>query len=88
MSGLAPHCVCKHHAPATKPTAVGPSHGIAQDPRSEVDPDCVVALGAAVQAAALGGQIARREAILFDETPDCQDFVALMEAMQARVKGG
>lgn len=43
-----------------------------------------------MQAAALGGQIARREAILFDETPDCQDFVALMEAIESRVqpKGG
>lgn len=51
-----------------------------------MDPDCVVALGAAVQAAALGGQIARREVILFDETPDCQDFVALMESIESRAQ--
>ena len=43
-----------------------------REPRSDVDPDTIIAQGAAVQAAALSGLIARGEVILLDETPDCQ----------------
>ena len=59
-----------------------------REPRSDVDPDCVVALGAAVQAAAMGGVICRGEAILLDETPDCQDFVELMALVEKGLGGG
>ena len=51
---------------------------------AELDPDTAVAQGAAVQAAALGGVIRRDAAILLDETPDCQDFAALLEQMEER----
>ena len=55
-----------------------------REPNADVDPDTVVAQGAAVQAAALSGGISRSAAILLDETPDCQDFVALLEQMELR----
>ena len=45
-------------------------------PRVAVDPDEVVALGCAVQAAALVGTIGRDEVILLDETPDVEDVQA------------
>ncbi len=59
----------------------------AQAPLEGVDPDEVVALGCAVQAAALSGQLSRGDAILLDETPDCQDFVALLQRMRGTLDG-
>jgi hypothetical protein len=58
-----------------------------QAPLEGVDPDEVVALGCAVQAAALAGQLPRGDAILLDETPDCQDFAALLERMHGTLDG-
>ena len=59
-----------------------------REPLTGVDPDEVVALGCAVQAAALTGQLRRGEAILLDETPDSGDFVALLERMRATLDRG
>ncbi len=58
-----------------------------QAPRHSVDPDEVVALGCAVQAAALTGQIDRGDAIVLDETPEADDFQALLAKMQATLDG-
>ena len=54
-------------------------------PLTGVDPDEVVALGCAVQAAALVGHIDRGDAILLDETPDTDDFQAMLKKMDARL---
>ena len=59
-----------------------------REPLTGVDPDEVVALGCAVQAAALTGQLRRGEAILLDETPDSDDFVALLDRMRATLDRG
>jgi len=59
-----------------------------QEPLTGVDPDEVVALGCAVQAAALAGQLQRDEAILLDETPDSDDFLALLERMRSALDRG
>ena len=56
------------------------------EPLTGVDPDEVVALGCAIQAAALVGNIDRGDAILLDETPEADDFRALMSKMQSRLK--
>ena len=52
-----------------------------------MDPDEVVALGCAVQAAALAGLIDRGDAIVLDETPEADDFAALLAKMQATLDG-
>ena len=58
-----------------------------QPPRHGVDPDEVVALGCAVQAAALVGQLRRGDAIVLDETPDVEDLRELLAEMQRRTDG-
>jgi molecular chaperone DnaK (HSP70) len=54
-------------------------------PLTGVDPDEVVALGCAVQAAALVGHIDRGDAILLDESPDVDDFDAMLKKMEERL---
>lgn len=53
---------------------------VGKEPRSDVDPMLVVAIGAAIQAATLSGQVERTSLINLDEDPDLFDLAMYSES--------